>query len=190
MEDWAKAHAEKVVACYEKSNFPYLDSFNDRTIDIAQSLAAIVEVAYRDSSTLESARQELIEAISLTRNEDNGSIVEHRLLQELARLAEKRDPLIGNASELAALCTGLPERPEQYQVSQALHKYGYKAKSARLPGGGQPKYRYVLSYKELADLVERFADGIQPPEIDPKAEAPAVALPSSSTPEISSNGST
>jgi len=149
---------DKVTQLYdEDGSFPYLDKFRDRTIDIAEPLASILEAAYHRHPRLEEARQNLIEAISITRNDQLKEIKEHRILQELARLAKEENPLIGNSTELAHRCSNLPEKPSEHDISQTLRKYGFQTKSIRKDG--DPKYRYVLNYEELEGLVARYAGG-------------------------------
>jgi len=147
---------DKAAQLYD-GDIPYLEKFRDRTIDIAEPLAAILEAAYHGHPRLEEARQNLIEAISITRNDQLKEIKEHRILQELARLAKEENPLIGNSTELAHRCSNLPEKPSEHDISQTLRKYGFQTKSIRKDG--DPKYRYVLNYEELAGLVARYAGG-------------------------------
>jgi len=149
---------DKVPQVYDADgSFPYLEKFRDRTIDIAEPLAAILEAAYRGHTRLEEARQDLIEAISISRDDQLKEIKEHRILRELARLAKEENPLVGNSTELAQMCSNLPEKPSEYDISQTLRKYGFQTKSIRKDG--DPKYRYVLNYEALAGLVARYGGG-------------------------------
>lgn len=152
---WVKEHGQEVDDCYDRSEFPYLDTFRDRTIDVAQPLLAIVEVAYRGNKELEEARLGLIAAVATTRKDQESLVLEHRILHELVRLASKEDPLVGTASELAAKCSGLPEKPSEYTVSGTLRRYGFETKSVRKDG--VPKYRYSLPHERLADISRRYA---------------------------------
>lgn len=68
---WLEENGHRVVKSYERADFPYLQEFRDRTIDVTEPLAAILEVAYFKSSFLERARAELIDAIALTRKDQN-----------------------------------------------------------------------------------------------------------------------
>ena len=151
---WVVAHDKKVAAFYDQA-FEYLEQFGDRTIDIAEPLAAILEIAYKDSPRLEEVRQDFLEAISITRDEKQEDIQEHRIIRELTRLAEKEDPLIGNVEELLEMCSNLPDDVSTYHISRALRKYEFKSKSIRKDG--VPKYRYVLHYKELNEILTRYA---------------------------------
>jgi len=134
-----------------------LNRFRDRTEDITAPIAAILEAAYHHHPRQEETRQILIEAISISRSDQVKEIREHRILQELARLAKEEDPLVGNSTELAERCSNLPEPPSPQDISQTLRKYGFQTKSIRR--GEVPKYRYVLSHKELEDLVVRYGGG-------------------------------
>jgi len=147
---------KKVVEIYDDDQgFPYLERFQDRTMDIAEPLAAILEAAYEGHPLLEEMRQQFLQAIAITRNDQQEEIKDHQILRELARLATKEDPLIGTATELAEMCSGLSETRSRYDISGTLRKYNFGTKSKRK--NGVPKYRYVLSYKALADLVDRYA---------------------------------
>ncbi|MCZ6769845.1 MAG: DUF3631 domain-containing protein, partial [Acidobacteria bacterium] len=144
---------DKVAQLYD-GEFPLLKDFRDRTIDIAEPLAAILEVAYKDHPQLEEKLQTFLGAISITRNDQQKEIKEHGILRELTRLAEEENPLVGNSTELGEICSNLPSKPSRNDISQTLRKYGFKTKSIRK--GGVPKHRYVLHYEELADLIERY----------------------------------
>jgi len=63
IETWVRENSNNVRSCYDRSQFPYLDTFRDRTIDVSQPLAAILEIAYDGSSELQHSRRELIKAI-------------------------------------------------------------------------------------------------------------------------------
>jgi hypothetical protein len=153
---WAKENKGAVAALYDGYDFQYLDHFRDRTIDVVQPVAAIVELVYKDDPRLEEARQHLIEAVAIARKEDSFlDSDQNRLLLELARLAQHEDPLIGSASELAEKCTELPQKPGEYSVAGVLRKFGFETKSMRIDGQ-PPRYRYVLSRNKLEDIVARY----------------------------------
>jgi len=65
---WSEINKAHVKEAYDKaeSGFPYLNDFRDRTVDISQPLAAIIEVAYFGSPNLEDARRKLGLALSIT----------------------------------------------------------------------------------------------------------------------------
>jgi hypothetical protein len=46
IKEWTTAYRSRAAACYDGGRFEYLESFRDRTMDVAQPLAAILEVAY------------------------------------------------------------------------------------------------------------------------------------------------
>jgi hypothetical protein len=160
IEEWAASHCRKIVTCYDKDGFPYLERFRDRTMDVAQPLAAILEVVYKGSSELERARIDFVKAIAITRKEEEHLAEDMRILGDLRKLAATEPPLIGSASELATM-DGLRDKTDEYQVSAVLRRYGFETKSIRK--GGMPKHRYLLEAGKLDDLLGRF--GGSPPTI-------------------------
>lgn len=157
IEQWVTANADKVAAQYDSASFVYLDAFRDRTIDITEPLAAIVEVAYSDAGTetLKRARLDLLDAAALTRKEQESPALDSRLIGELAKLARDENPLVGSASELVQKLGASVENVDELKVGEVLRRHGFEAKSTR-KGGGEPRYRYSLSYESLADLAERY----------------------------------
>ena len=145
---------EKVIELYERDR-SYLQAFRDRTEDIAEPLAAILEAAYEGEPEMEKVRDSFLEAIAVTRDDQQEEITEHRILRHLMDLAKGNGELIGNATELAEKCSNLPEAPGKYLLSATLRKYGFINKSIRRDGIS--KYRYALSYHKLADIVSRYA---------------------------------
>jgi hypothetical protein len=95
-QDW-------VLAFYEQSETElfYLDRLRDRTQDVAEPLAAIMEMAYAQTpDTLEERCLEFLEAVSVTRQDTVEFVADHRILLELRRLAnDDAKPLVGSASE-------------------------------------------------------------------------------------------
>ena len=156
IEDWSQKNERTVADCYEKRKFTYLEFFGDRTIDIAEPLAAIVEVAYSGHPREQQARETLVHAIASARKEQQAPSREHLVLKCLLELCAVEDPLIGNAVELAAMCANSEEPIEESLISQTLRKYGFKTKSSRKQGVGDPRYRYTLPRAELQDLVDRW----------------------------------
>jgi hypothetical protein len=156
VENWVKKHEKIVAEIYDKGEFLCLEAFGDRTIDIAEPLVAIVQAAYQGHPEEEQAKIDLVHAIALTRKEQQSASPDHLLLKHLLALAENEDPLIGNASELAAQCANLETPIEQYTVSRVLRKYGFKTKPIR-KDGEKPLYRYSLTRGELKEVVERWA---------------------------------
>ena len=73
IQKWVKANKEQVVAVYERGDFQYLERFSDRTVDIAEPLAAIVEVTYSGHAELELTRALLVGAIATTRKEQQSA---------------------------------------------------------------------------------------------------------------------
>ncbi|MGI9102515.1 MAG: DUF3631 domain-containing protein [Terriglobales bacterium] len=155
ISDWVGGNAEVVIQQYE-GGFAYLDQFSDRTIDISEPLAAIVETAYAGYEKLDKSRESLLRAIRITRQEQQSPTPEHRLLEALLQLAEAEDPIVGNASEIAAMLSNLADPPTAETVTHVLRKYGFTTKSVRKAGEDGPRYRYALSRESLMDMVERW----------------------------------
>lgn len=156
IENWAKENKDKIQAVYDDEDcFPYLDSFADRTIDISQPLASIVEVLFKNNPALPGVRGELVEAISSTRAENEEVSRQNRILLKLAELSIAEDPLIGNATELAERCTAAGQPATTNDISDLLQKHGIKTKSIRIHGD-DPKKRYSLPSSQLVDLATRY----------------------------------
>jgi hypothetical protein len=175
IEKWSEANKTQVAELYDKADLamPYLDDFGDRTTDIAQPLAAIVEVAYANNPKLETARSRLTQAISLTRNEQQSSTDQHKVIRQLSEIARlmDEDPLVGNATELSQMFTNLlADSVLPDTISTVLRNYGFKVKSCR-KGGGDPKYRYELPKAKLAEILERYA-AEELPEAEPAEGEP------------------
>jgi hypothetical protein len=163
IKGWVERNKSRVaLRCREP--FPYLDRFGDRTVDICEPLAAVLEVAFQDTTELDQARFDLIDAITTTRKEQTESIMEHRILSALTRAAEddgilSTGPLVGTASELAARCGSSGTDCNEYDVSRTLRMYGFTAKSIRREDGS--KKRYSLTRAELNDVCSRYLRGSQ-----------------------------
>jgi len=155
IRDWVKQYKEQIKSVYDRSDFPYLEDFQDRTIDVTEPLAAILEVTYKDHPLAKEANRDLIHAVAIAREDQESILSEHDILRELARLAENADSLVGNATELANMCEGLEDKPTPQEITRVLRLYYFKTKSIRK--NGKPKYRYELHYKELQEILERYA---------------------------------
>jgi hypothetical protein len=169
IECWAKKNKNAFACIYEPGEFPYLEDFSDRTVEIAEPLAAIVEVAYAKDVHIAHIRETLVQAIEGTRKEQNTSLKEHRVLKCLLRQAADQDPLVGNPKELAGMCANSEEPIDEHAISQTLRKYGFKPKSKRKDG--DPAYRYVLPKASLQELVDRWVPKSEDEGINDGAEA-------------------
>lgn len=151
---WVKAESARVRQLYDNAEtaFPYLSDLRDRTIDIVEPLASILEVAYADTPELEAKRDELLEAIGATRKDGEDFAAQHAILRDLVRLAGMLDPVVGNASELAAKLEVSP-RPTEYEVAATLRRYGFETHSVRV--GESIRKRYRLSRARLAEVSTR-----------------------------------
>jgi hypothetical protein len=170
IEQWVKTNRQQIETLYDQFPFTYLEEFRDRTIDIAQPIATIIEVAYADNPKLQTARNRLVDAISLTRREERSIQEQHKVLRQLVQLAGSEDPLAGSPSELANMCAELldGDTPESSVISSTLRQYGFKPRSHR-KNGGQPKQRYVLPKATLLEILERY-DVKQAAEVEMKGE--------------------
>lgn len=158
IEEWVKRHRERVVAFYDNAevSFFYLAHLRDRTIDIVEPLAAILEVVCESSSDLGARRLELLEAVNTTRTDGGEFVADHRILRELSGLATASEPLIGSASELATRCK-LDPNPTEYDIAGTLRRYGFQNRSIRV--GDSVRYRYKLRQQKLTDVIARYAEG-------------------------------
>jgi hypothetical protein len=160
---WIKEHQQQIADLYMGGHFPYLKDFRDRTVDVIEPLAAILEVAYADSTDLGRARAELLEAVAHTRKDQPTFAEDHKILQALAELAQSEDPVVGNATELADRCSRpLGDKPENLDVSRVLRRYGYTIRSVRK--GDEIRHRYIVPKSSLEDLLKRYggADEVPP----------------------------
>jgi hypothetical protein len=164
---WIDKRRQEIVEVYEHAKFSYLQDFRDRSIDVTEPLAAVLEVAYANSPALEQARTDLVEAVALTRKDQVSQADDNRILLALTELAKSQDPLVGNATELAELCgTELGEKPENLDVSSLLRRYGFETKSIRKDG--EAKYRYSLSLSALDELLRRYGSSAKSSHEDPE----------------------
>jgi hypothetical protein len=160
IDEWVKSHRGLVAARYTHP-FPYLDGFQDRTIDISEPVAAVLEVAYAGDSSLPVLRSEFLHSVALVRSEQTEESLDHRILGALVQACEanaflnpgKRE-LVGSASELAVVCSNQGVSCNEFDVSRALRQYGFETKSVRLDG--DPRKRYVLSQEALSELSSRY----------------------------------
>jgi hypothetical protein len=171
---WSEANRNQVQQVYDdaEATIPYLDEFGDRTIDIALPLAAVTEVVYSNNSKLEMARTTLKQALSITRNEQQSSTEQHKIVEQLLAIGHltEEDPLVGNPSELSEqFARALKDNVPPEMISAVLRQYGFKTKICR-KGPGDPKYRYELPMDKLEDIIERYGAMDRP---SPKPAKPA-----------------
>jgi hypothetical protein len=153
IEAWVKANRSRVVELYNaEKRFSFIDHLRDRTIDIVEPLAAILDASYR-SPELCARRKELLEAVSLTRKDGEEFLASHRILQELMQISRLQEPLVGNASELASWCA-LDPQPTEYDIGDVLRRYGFETRSIRMDG--TVRKRYELSHAQLTDICARL----------------------------------
>ncbi len=157
IRDWVEENRQRIVEVYETSGFSYLDNFGDRTIDFCRPIAAIYEVACElargDSNEV---RRELLRVIPIVRPSEScdNSLIVLSKLREL--LSDGETTLIGSAHELAdKINPNLVEPLTDYEIGEALRRFGFKTKNIRVDGGN-PAHRYSIPVAELDDLLVRF----------------------------------
>jgi len=143
IEQWANDNSQRVREVYEAGNFPYLEEFDDRTIDVSEPLAAVVEILNPD------LRGDLLHGIALTRQEEGAK----KARAILERLLENC-PVTGSSSELAAECFQ-GDLSRQGEISRLLRQHGFKSKSIRNEDG-TPGYRYELTQPVLEEILTRY----------------------------------
>jgi hypothetical protein len=158
IEAWIKENRAKVTKLYDEAEtvFPHLVHLGDRTLDIVEPLAAILDVAYAGVPELEARRTELLEAVNLTRKDGGEFLADRKILRALLRLAKAEGTLVGNASELAAKCE-LDPKPTEYELAGTLRRYGFDNRSIRI--GDSVRYRYEMTREQLAEITYRFDGG-------------------------------
>jgi hypothetical protein len=163
IERWVIENKARISDRYA-AEFDYLAEFRDRTIDVTEPLAAILEIAFADEDRdqLQQAKLDLLDAVTLTRKEQESPAFDCRVLAALDKLAEHEDPLVASASELAEKLHGTVEGVHEYNVAGVLRSHGFETKSVRKEGA-EPRYRYTLGHQALRDLTERYL-GPEAPE--------------------------
>jgi Protein of unknown function (DUF3631) len=156
IQKWADANRSKIRERYLKEeDFPFLSGFCDRTEDISEPLAVILEVAYSDESEeLGWAQVRFRSAVAATRfEEDNHGGDDHIVLTTLSMHMGEDEELRIQPSQLAEWCKN-DLQLDEYQAGEILRKYGFDNKSVRI--GGQPRKGYVIGRDRLAELMKRF----------------------------------
>jgi hypothetical protein len=161
IDEWVKGHKEDVAARYTLP-FPPLDRFQDRTIDISEPIATILEIAYASEATLPVVRLEFLHSISFVRSEQTEESLDHRILGALLQACEanaflcpdSEETIVGSATELALVCSNQGVSCDDSGVSRALRQYGFETRSVRVDG--EPRKRYVLSQQALSELSIRY----------------------------------
>jgi hypothetical protein len=177
IEQWVKSNKPEALRVYGSLNdatFPYLDHFTDRTQDVSEPLAAILEVMFSKNSRLDDERRMLVDAIALARNESNSQSDQLRILIELEKMMDKMDlALIEPPSVLADKLNTQGMAVTEGDVSRALVAFGFKKQSVRKEG--QPRYCYVIEREKLRDVIDRYGAGADPR--DPQSDVLAAAEP-------------
>lgn len=150
---WADTNREFIANRYA-GEFPYLENFRDRTIDIAQPVATVVEVAYAGSPEIDKLRDRFLRAITITRAEDHIPRDQHKVVEQILQSTDE-DPIVGSASELAAMCANQVDPPTDQTIPSVLRAYEFRTKSIR-KDGGEPRYRYELARAKLEEILNRY----------------------------------
>jgi hypothetical protein len=139
-----------------EGTFPYLDHFTDRTQDISELLATVLETLYAGSLRLDEERQMLADAIAVTRNEANSQSAQLRILIEVEKIMDNVSlSLAEQPSVLASRLAGQGLGVTETEVSRALLTFGFKKQSLR-KGGEDPKWYYVIDRDKLRDVIDRY----------------------------------
>jgi hypothetical protein len=159
IQQWTMERREEVVAFYDglkDATLAYLEPFRDRTIDVSESLAVVLEIAYRDRpEELEQARLELCEAIASAREETNQYSEDHRLLSAIEEIMEEKE-LIEQPSVLAQRLNGsVGSVANEITIGEVLRRYSFPNKSFRKDG--QPRKCYVIERARLRDILARYS---------------------------------
>jgi putative DNA primase/helicase len=152
IHEWLTQPVRDAIAARYDQEFPYLEDFSDRTIDIAEPLAAITDVADKGVLPL------VLDAIPKLRREQREPNQRHRVLARLIMKTKAAGGLlIGNASELLEVMEDGAVDAEftGHEVSEALRHYGFQTKSIRVDGEA-PRYRYSLTSEGLEEIAERY----------------------------------
>jgi hypothetical protein len=174
IKSWVVQHKAAVAVRYSE-DFPYLERFGDRTMDVSEPLAAILEVAYTGDGQLTSMRHELLRAIAVTRGEQADECTDHRILKTLVQacdvnafFVQNEDEIVGSASELAVLCGNHWLDCSDAEISNTLQRYGFRTKSVRVDGG-EPRKRYVLGGERLREIAIRYLGSNNSGRLAPEA---------------------
>jgi hypothetical protein len=155
VEEWANANRNGIAKLYDEFDFPYLQELRDRSIDIAQPLATIIEVAYSGSPKIRVSLSRLMNAVAVTRDEERSAEGKHKVLRQLIQVTAE-DPLVGSPSELSELCAQLlADAPSAEMITRTLRQYGFVTKSCR-KGLLGPRQRYELPKAKLAEILARY----------------------------------
>jgi hypothetical protein len=159
VEKWTGEHGESIQAAYDsKPTFDYLEQFADRTIDICEPLAVILEEAYKGDPRLATARAAFAEAIALTREEKNSFGQDHEILRAVSQL-------MGEEEEFIEQPTAIAEKSKEKgigdfsadAIGETLRRYGFPVKSARIGTAETPRKCYAIKREPLREVLERFA---------------------------------
>jgi len=98
IETWTKANRAAIERLYldRASTVSYLQEYSDRTQDISESLAAILDTIAPNDMTL---RNEFVEVLNLTRKESVTLSFDLELYKSLAELADKEPDNVGARQE-------------------------------------------------------------------------------------------
>jgi hypothetical protein len=155
IQDWVKTNRENVRKRYsEHQDFAYLSGFRDRTEDISEPLAVLLELMYGDDKVeLDRARSSFRAAVAATRFEEDDSREEHTILSTLLTHMGQNEVLKVQPSQVVEWCTDVSDLNE-YRVGDILRRYGFESKSVRIDG--QARKAYVIDGHRLEELVKKF----------------------------------
>lgn len=158
IQQWVQVHLDEVATLYDslkQASFPYLEPFRDRTIDVTEPLAVVLEVVYKDRpEELGPARMALCEAIAVARDETNQYSRDHRMLTAIEQIIEGEE-LVEQPSVIAERLMGTPSPGTELDIGEVLRRYGFAQKSFRKDG--QPRKCYVIERSRLRDILARYS---------------------------------
>ena len=159
IETWVEEHGENIQTAYDaKPTFDHLEQYADRTIDICEPLAVILEEAYSGDPNLARARTTFTEAIALTREEKNTYGQDHEILRAISQLMGDDAELLEQPTVIAEKCqqVGIGEFSVE-AISDTLRRYRFPVKSARIGPDEAPRKCYAIRREPLKEVLDRYA---------------------------------
>jgi hypothetical protein len=157
--EWTQRHHDRVVSLYDsltQTSLPYLEGFRDRTVDITEPLAVILEVAYQEQPDgLANVRLDLCEAVSAAREETNQYSDDHQLLTAIEGIMEGEELTEQPSTLLQRLNGSVGAGINEFTIGDTLRRYSFPQKSVRK--NGQPRKCYVIERTRLKDILARYS---------------------------------
>lgn len=169
IQAWAESEKDRLAVFGEslaETNLPYLDGFSDRTIDIAEPLAAILNILYSGNPREAEIYAEFSRAISVVTNETSNLSQHIPILRAVMGMMDStgESTITEQPSALARMLgeqplSGVCEKDElQARLTKALRAHGFETKSVRM--NGSPRPCYVLDRAELERVIQRYMPNV------------------------------